>query len=130
MPVRISGVLLPGHKRIEYALPYLYGIGLPLSKKIISEAHIDLGKKTDDLTEQEIGRIRTIIEKHFRVEGDLRREVTLNIKRLKDISAYRGTRHQRGLPVRGQRTRTNSRTVRGNVRRTMGSGRKAAAEKT
>lgn len=130
MPVRIAGVLLPGHKRIEYALPYLYGIGLPLSQKILREAGIDLGKKTDDLTEQEIGRIRTIIEKHHRVEGDLRREVTLNVKRLKDINAYRGSRHSRSLPVRGQRTRTNSRTVRGNVRRTMGSGRKAAAEKT
>lgn len=130
MPVRISGVLLPGRKRVEYALPYLYGIGLQLSKKIVSEASVDPGKKTDDLTEQEVGRIRTIIEKHFRVEGDLRREVTLNIKRLKDIGSYRGTRHLRSLPVRGQRTRTNSRTVRGNVRRTMGSGRKTAAEKT
>ncbi len=130
MPVRISGVLLPGNKRIEYALPYLYGIGLSLSKKILTEAGIDPGKKTDTLTEHEVGAIRAIIEKRHRIEGDLRREVMTNVKRLKDINAYRGTRHFRSLPVNGQRTRTNSRTVRGNVRRTMGSGRKASAEKT
>lgn len=130
MPVRISGVLLPGNKRIEYSLPYLYGIGLPLSRKILKEAGIEPGTKTDSLTEHQIGAIRAIIEKHHRVEGDLRREIMMNVKRLKDINAYRGTRHMRTLPARGQRTRTNSRTVRGNVRRTMGSGRKAAAEKT
>jgi small subunit ribosomal protein S13 len=130
MPVRISGVLLPGNKRIEYALPYLFGIGLSLSQKILKEANIDPGKKTDTLSEQEVGAIRSIIEKRHRIEGDLRREVMTNVKRLKDINAYRGTRHLRGLPVHGQRTRTNSRTVRGNVRRTMGSGRKASSEKT
>jgi small subunit ribosomal protein S13 len=130
MPVRISGVLLPDNKRIDYALPYLFGIGLPMSKKILKEAGIDPGKKTGTLTEQEIGAIRAIIEKRHRVEGDLRREVMMNIKRLKDINSYRGTRHMRSLPVHGQRTRTNSRTVRGNVRRTMGSGRKSASEKT
>jgi len=130
MPVRIAGVLLPDNKRIDYALPYLFGIGLPLSKTILKEAGIDPGKKTGTLTEQEIGAIRAIIEKRHRVEGDLRREVMMNIKRLKDINAYRGTRHMRSLPVHGQRTRTNSRTVRGNVRRTMGSGRKSASEKT
>lgn len=130
MPVRIAGVLLPDHKRIDYALPYLFGIGLPMSKMILKEAGIDPGKKTGTLTEQEIGAIRAIIEKRHRVEGDLRREVMMNIKRLKDINAYRGTRHIRSLPVHGQRTRTNSRTVRGNVRRTMGSGRKSASEKT
>lgn len=130
MPTRISGVLLPGNKRIEYALPYLYGIGLSQSRVILSEAGVDHGKRADDLTEQEVGAIRAIIEKKHRVEGDLRREISMNIKRLKDISSFRGSRHQKGLPVRGQRTRTNSRTVRGNVRRTMGSGRKSASEKT
>jgi small subunit ribosomal protein S13 len=97
---------------------------------ILKEASIDPGIKTQDLTEQQINTLRDIIEKRFRVEGELRREVALNIKRLKDINAYRGTRHSRQLPTRGQRTRTNSRTVRGNVRRTMGSGRRNAAEKT
>lgn len=128
--VRIAGVVLPGHKRIEYALPYIYGIGMKIGRKILVEAEVDPGRKTDELTETEVGRIRAIIEKQHRVEGDLRREVSMNVKRLKDINAYRGLRHQRGLPVRGQRTRTNSRTVRGNVRRTMGSGRRQSAEKT
>ncbi len=130
MPVRIAGVLLPDNKRIEYSLPYLFGIGLSLSKKILKEAGIEPGKKTSTLTEQEIGAIRAIIEKRHRIEGDLRREIMTNVKRLKDINAYRGSRHLHSLPAHGQRTRTNSRTVRGNVRRTMGSGRKSASEKT
>lgn len=129
-PIRIAGVLLPGHKRIAYALPYVYGIGVSLSRKILADAEIDPMKKTDQLTEPEVGRIRTLLEKQFRVEGDLRREIFMNVKRLKDIGAYRGARHAKQLPVHGQRTRTNSRTVRGNVRRTMGSGRRTAAEKT
>lgn len=128
--VRIAGVLLPGTKRIEYALPYIYGIGLTLGRKVLKDANVDPGKRADSLTEDEVTRIRGLIEKQFRVEGDLRREVFLNVKRLKDINAYRGSRHAKSLPVRGQRTRTNSRTTRGNVRRTMGSGRSKAAEKT
>lgn len=130
MAVRIAGVLLPGHKRIEYALPYIYGVGLSLSKKILAEAKVDPARKTDQLSEEELNRIRSILEKNVRVEGDLRREVFMNVKRLKDIGAHRGSRHAKNLPVRGQRTRTNSRTVRGNVRKTMGSGRRAASEKT
>lgn len=128
--VRIAGVLLPSTKHIAYALTYIYGLGQTQSRKILTAAGVDGGKRTDELTEQEIGKLRSIIEKEHRVEGDLRREVFMNIKRLKDINAYRGARHAKNLPTRGQRTRTNSRTVRGNVRRTMGSGRRAAAEKT
>jgi len=130
MAIRIAGVLLPDRKRIEFALPMIYGVGLTLGRKILAEANVDPGKKTANLTSEEVGKIRTLIEKNIRVEGDLRREVFLNIKRLKDINSYRGSRHQKNLPVRGQRTRTNTRTVRGNIRRTMGSGRRAAAEKT
>jgi len=128
--VRIAGVLLPGTKRIEFSLPYIYGVGVTLARKILKDANVDPGKRTDALSEDEVTRIRGLIEKQFRVEGDLRREVFLNVKRLKDINAYRGSRHAKSLPVRGQRTRTNSRTTRGNVRRTMGSGRAKAAEKT
>jgi small subunit ribosomal protein S13 len=127
---RIAGVNLPKGKRIEYALPYLYGIGLPLAQKILTETKIDLNTRTEDLTEEQVARLRDMIEKNYRVEGDLRREVMLNVKRLKEIGSYRGMRHARKLPVRGQRTKTNSRTVRGNVRRTMGSGRKIANQKT
>lgn len=130
MAARLAGVTLPHNKRIEYALPYIYGIGRTAGLKILAEAKIDNGTKTQDLTEQQISSLKDIIEKQYRVEGELRREVALNIKRLKDINSYRGTRHSRGLPSRGQRTKTNSRTVRGNVRRTMGSGRRNAAEKT
>ncbi|MBI5405362.1 MAG: 30S ribosomal protein S13 [Candidatus Kerfeldbacteria bacterium] len=128
--VRIAGVLLPGNKRIEFSLPYIYGIGLTLARKVLTEAKVDAGKRTDALTEEEVTRIRSLIEKQHRVEGDLRREVFMNVKRLKDINAFRGGRHAKNLPVRGQRTRTNSRTTRGNVRRTMGSGRAKSAEKT
>lgn len=127
---RIAGVNLPKGKRIEYALTYLYGIGLPLSQKILSDTKVDVNTRTEDLTEDQVARLRDMIEKNFKVEGDLRREVTLNIKRLKEIGSYRGMRHAKHLPAHGQRTKTNSRTVRGNVRRTMGSGRKPAAQKT
>lgn len=127
---RISGINLPPNKRIETALMYLYGIGLTLSKKILAELKIDPNIRTKDLKEEDANRIREIVEKRYRTEGDLRREVLSNIKRLREIGSYRGMRHARGLPARGQRTKTNSRTVRGNVRRTMGSGRKNAAEKT
>lgn len=130
MAVRIAGVVLPPNKRIEYALPYIYGVGLSLAGKILKEAQVDPSRPTRELKEDEVNRLREIIEKNFKVEGELKREVLTNIKRLKEIKAYRGTRHAKNLPVRGQRTRTNTRTVRGNVRKTMGSGRKPAAEKT
>lgn len=127
---RIAGVNLPRNKRIEYALPYIYGIGLPLAQLILRETKIDPNTRTEELSEEQVQLLRDSIEKTYRVEGDLRREVMMNIKRLKEISSYRGTRHARKLPSRGQRTKTNTRTVRGNVRRTMGSGRKASAQKT
>ncbi len=127
---RIAGVNIPNEKRIEAALPYIYGIGLTLSKKILAATSVDPDKRTKDLTEPELNRIREYIEKSFKVEGELRQQVLLNIKRLKEIGAYRGIRHIKGLPVRGQRTKTNSRTRRGNVRKTAGSGRKTASEKT
>lgn len=128
--VRISGVTIPAKKRVEIALTYLYGIGLTLSKKVLADTKIDPNTRVEDLTEAEANKIRDAIEKTYKVEGDLKRQVLLNIKRLKEIGAFRGVRHSRNLPTRGQRTKTNSRTVRGNVRRTMGSGRKPAAEKT
>ena len=127
---RIAGVNIPDNKRIEVALTYIYGIGLSLSKKILVQAKIDANVRASKLTAEETNRLREIIEKGLKVEGELRRERMMNIKRLKDIGSYRGIRHSRGLPVRGQRTKTNTRTVRGNVRKTMGSGRKPSAEKT
>lgn len=130
MPFRISGVILPENKRIEVALTYVYGIGRQTSRNILKEVGIGFDTKTKELTESEETKIRENIEKNHRVEGDLRRDVAGHIRRLKDIGCYRGMRHIKRLPVRGQRTRTNSRTVRGNVRKTAGSGRKAAAEKT
>lgn len=130
MIVRIAGVTLPPTKRIEFALTAIFGIGRSLAHTIAREAKIDFGRKPETLTEIEVTRLRDIIEKSQRVEGELRRDIFSNIKRLKEIGSYRGIRHGRGLPARGQRTKTNSRTVRGNVRRTMGSGRRAASEKT
>ena len=127
---RIAGINIPNEKRIEAALPYIYGVGLSLSKKILAVANVDPDKRTKDLSEAELNRIREFIEKSFKVEGELKQQVLLNIKRLKEIGSYRGIRHIRGLPVRGQRTKTNSRTRRGNVRKTAGSGRKNASEKT
>src|SRR5438105_5037497 len=124
--VRIAGATLPANKRIEYALPYLYGVGLTLSQKVLKQLAIDPNIRVKDLTEAQANKIRELVEKTYKVEGDLKREVLLNIKRLKEIGAFRGTRHSRNLPTRGQRTKTNSRTVRGNVRKTMGSGRKSA----
>ena len=126
---RIAGVVIPQNKRIEVGLTYIYGIGPSLSLKILNQTKIDINKRAKDLTEEEVLNLKNIVEKH-KVEGDLRREKMLNIKRLKEIGCYRGIRHAKGLPVRGQRTKTNSRTVRGNVRKTAGSGKKAAAEKT
>ena len=120
---RIAGLTLPLNKKTEIALTYLYGIGLTLSKKVLKETGVDGNKRVKDLTEDEINLLRSLIEKSYKVEGELRRDVMGNIKRLKDIGSYRGSRHAKGLPARGQRTKTNNRTVRGNVRRTMGSGR-------
>jgi small subunit ribosomal protein S13 len=127
---RIAGINIPNEKRIEASLPYIYGIGLTQSKKILAAVNISPDKRTKDLTEDELNKIRDYIDKTYKVEGELRQQVLLNIKRLKEIGAYRGTRHSKGLPVRGQRTKTNSRTRRGNVRKTAGSGRKGSAEKT
>ena len=110
---RIAGVDIPRDKRIEVALTYVYGIGRPLSNKILTEAGIDANKRTNALTDEEVAKIREIIERTLKVEGDLRKEMSMNIKRLMDIGCYRGLRHRRGLPVRGQRTRTNSRTRKG-----------------
>ncbi len=127
---RIAGVALPENKRIEVSLTYIYGVGLSMSKKILKESGIDPNKRAKELTAEEVNNLRQIVEKNHKVEGELRREIMFNIKRLKDVGAYRGSRHSKHLPVRGQRTKTNSRTVRGNVRRTAGSGRKSSAEKT
>ena len=124
MAFRIAGVLLPQQKSIEFSLPFLYGIGLTVSQKILDQAHVDRAKKTKDLTEDEQQKIRELIEKNYKVEGDLRREIMGNIKHLKEVGSYRGSRHARKLPVHGQRTKTNSRTVRGNVRKTMMSGKR------
>ncbi len=110
---RIAGVDIPREKRIEVALTYLYGIGRSLSNRILSQAGIDPNKRTNTLSEEEVAKIRDIIEQDHKIEGDLRKENNINIKRLMDIGCYRGLRHRRGLPVRGQRTRTNSRTRKG-----------------
>ncbi len=127
---RISGVNLPNEKRIEVALTSVYGIGLASSNKILKMLKIDPNIRVKDLSEEQVNTLRQVIEKDYRVEGELRREKMTNIKRLKEIKCYRGTRHTKGLPVRGQRTKSNNRTIRGNKRVTMGSGRVAAAQKT
>jgi small subunit ribosomal protein S13 len=127
---RIAGVNVPEKKQIEIALTYIYGIGLPSSRKILAEAKIKPSLRASELSAEEINRLKEIIEKKHRVEGELKREVMMNIKRLKDIGTWRGLRHIKRLPVRGQRTRTNTRTVRGNVRKTVGSGRKPPPEPT
>jgi small subunit ribosomal protein S13 len=126
--MRISGITLPENKRLEIALTAVYGVGRPRALKIIAKLGLNPGMKTPELTPDQENEIRREIEL-FKTEGDLKRETQQNIKRLKDIKSYRGTRHTKHLPARGQRTKTNSRTVRGNVRRTMGSGRRKA-EKT
>ncbi len=113
---RIAGVDLPRGKRIEYALPYIYGIGCTLAQEICESANVDRFKKVDQLTEGEIVRIREIIDRNFKVEGDLRRDVNANIKRLMDLGCYRGLRHRKSLPARGQRTHTNARTRKGKRR--------------
>src|SRR3989344_2264449 len=114
---RIAGINIPNEKRVEAALPYIYGIGWSLSRKILTAVNIDPSKRVKDLSEAEVNKMREFIEKNYKVEGELKQQILLNIKRLKEVSAYRGIRHIRGLPVRGQRTKTNSRTRRGNVRK-------------
>jgi small subunit ribosomal protein S13 len=121
--MRVAGITLPDNKQVSFALTALYGIGRPRALEILREAKVDAVKKMKDITGEEENRLRALIEA-FTIEGDLRREISNNVKRLKDIKAYRGVRHMKGLPTRGQRTKTNSRTVRGNVRKTMGSGRR------
>jgi len=127
---RIAGVTIPKDKRVEIALTYIYGIGRKTSNEILESVKIDPGIRVRDLTDNQINKLREIIEKQYKVEGDLKREVLSNVKRYKDIKSYRGLRHMKNLPVRGQRTKTNTRTVRGNKRVTMGSGRKPTAQKT
>ena len=124
---RIAGINIPEQKQIERALTYIYGIGLVSSRKILTEADIDPYQCASNLTPEQVNKLRDIIEKKYKTEGELRREIMLNIKRLREISSWRGTRHSKGLPVRGQRTRTNNRTVRGNVRKTVGSGKRPAS---
>ena len=121
---RIAGIDLPRDKRIEYALPYIYGIGLSAAKRIVAQAGIDPTRRVRELTEAETSKLREIIERDYRVEGDLRREVSLNIRRLMEIGCYRGIRHRRGLPVRGQRTKTNAR-IRKGPKRTVAGKKKA-----
>jgi len=127
--LRIAGVNIPDGKRIVISLTYIFGIGPSTASKILDELKISEDTKTKDLSENDQNEIRSYIEKRIKVEGELKHEVRDNVKRLKEVGCYRGTRHQRGLPVRGQRTKTNNRTVRGNVRSTMGSGR-VKTEKT
>lgn len=122
--MRIFGVNIPDNKRIEIALTYLYGVGPSVSHKALAAAKVDIAKKAKDLTADEVLRVQNFLEKNFPVEGELRQLIKGNINRLKELQAYRGLRHMRRLPVRGQRTRTNSRTVRGNVRKTAGSGKR------
>lgn len=127
---RIAGVNVPDDKRIEIALTYIYGIGHSRSKQILTALKLDPNVRTKTMNEADINRLKDHIEKNFTIEGELKHQKQMNIRRLKDIGSYRGIRHAKGLPVRGQRTKTNTRTVRGNVRKTMGSGRKPSAEKT
>ena len=126
---RISGVDIPANKRIEVSLCYIYGIGPAVSRKILAQTGIDVAKKAKDLTEEEISRLREVIDKGYRVEGDLRKEISTNISRLTEIGSYRGMRHRRRLPVRGQRTRTNARTRRGPRQTVAGRGRRRGTAK-
>jgi len=121
---RISGIDLPRQKRVEIALTYVYGIGRPSALTILKKAGVDFGIKADNLTDDEVSRIRRVIDTEFKVEGDLRRDVTMSIKRLMDLGCYRGLRHRRGLPTRGQRTHTNARTRKGPRRSVVGKKKK------
>ncbi len=127
---RILGIHIPDEKRIEIALTYIKGIGVSTSRKILNEANINFDTRAKNIIPEDISKIQKIIEKSYKVEGELNRIIIMNIKRLKEIGTYRGMRHAKGLPVRGQRTKTNSRTVRGNVRKTVGSGKRKASDKT
>lgn len=127
---RIAGINIPEQKKIEFSLTYIFGIGRSLSRKILETAGINPEKKASELTSQEVAELKDIIEKKHKIEGELKRQIMMNIKRLKDIGSWRGFRHIKGLPTRGQRTKTNTRTVRGNIRKTVGSGRKPAASPT
>ena len=122
--MRVVGVNIPDNKRVEVALSYIYGIGRSLAHRILTEAGVSLQKRAKDLTAEEVNKIQSILEKGYKIEGELRQIVKQNIVRLKDIQAYRGIRHLKKLPVRGGRTKSNSRTVRGNVRKTAGSGKR------
>ena len=122
--MRISGINIPDNKRTEVSLTYLYGIGPALSRKILTATKISMDKKAKDLTQDDVSKIKEFIEKNYKIEGELRQVIKQNITLLKDLQAYRGIRHMKHLPVRGQRTKTNSRTVRGNVRKTAGSGKR------
>jgi small subunit ribosomal protein S13 len=126
---RIAGVNIPDNKQVAYSLAYINGIGIPLAKKICKQVNIKPGAKISELSMTEMERIREVIDKNYKVEGDLKMEIAQNIKRLKSIGTFRGIRHQKNLPVRGQRTKTNARTKRGK-KVTVGSGRKKSAEKT
>src|SRR5512143_2556660 len=126
---RIAGVDLPRNKRVEVGLTYIYGIGLPTSQKILARTHVNPDTRIKDLTEAEVNSLRDLVEKQYSVEGDLRREVSLNIKRLTEIGAYRGLRHRRSLPTRGQRSRTNARTRKGPKKTVPGRGRRRGAKK-
>ncbi len=122
--MRVAGVNIPDNKKAHIALRYIYGVGPVNAIHILKASHIDTEKHAKDLTPEEVNKIQSYLEKHIKVEGELRQVIRQNINRLKDIKAYRGIRHLRRLPVRGQRTKTNSRTVRGNVRKTAGSGKR------
>ena len=126
---RIVGVNIPDKKRMEVSLTYIFGIGPTRARRLLTETKVDPNKRAKELTADETNRLKEAIEKNYKTEGDLKREIMLHIKRLKDIKAYRGIRHMKGLPARGQRTKTNSRTRRGNVRKTAGSGRRAVEKK-
>ncbi len=123
---RIAGVDIPRNKKLEVAITYIYGIGRTTGKHVIERAQVNPEKRVRELTEEEVGRLREIVEREYRVEGDLRREVQMNIKRLMDIGCYRGLRHRRGMPLRGQRTRTNARTRRGRKGQAIGIRKKQA----
>ena len=123
--VRVVGINIPDNKKLDVSLSYIYGIGRPLAQEIIMKLSLDGTKRAKDLTSAEINKLQEYIDKNMKVEGDLRQIIKSNINLLKEIQAYRGIRHMRRLPVHGQRTRTNSRTVRGNVRKTMGSGKRS-----
>lgn len=128
--MRVAGITIPKEKKITVSLRYLYGIGPSTARQVLSRAKVDGNIRTKDLTREQEDMIRSIVESQYKTEGNLRREIAANIKRLKDIKSYRGIRHAKHLPVRGQRTKTNSRTVRGNKRNIAPSGKKAAAQKT